>query len=210
MTKAEYLQAVDDGLWKILNGKKPSQVPIQEFKSNADVAAASAQVQAITPSGTAEVKAPDDIRTFAFDIAEPTRKAKLDGSQKNEKFLIVERNADNELIVTSIAALGQGGRLPRPTGTETVIHTHHRGMPQPPHKADNHNVRRYNQASFVIAAETKKVYEIGRVSGDTSASIRLVGPNNTVGQWVPFQVNARDYYTDSTATQLKPQYRGKL
>jgi YD repeat-containing protein len=208
LTKAQYIQAVKGGLWKLVNGKgpMPASSNINVFQNDTDVANATAASQSEKPTSVQNVSSDPQVRQFILDIAELTRAAKLSGGQQYEKFLTVGRNSTGELIVTSIAALPQGATWTPPSGTITHLHIHHNDLYQPPHAADDAYARTRGKASFVVGGQDRNLYEVGRQNGQSA--VRLIKNNGVLGTWLPYQIDPKSYYVGGDPEKgLRPQYK---
>jgi hypothetical protein len=150
------------------------------------------------------VEATPEVRQFMNDISRATRKASLSGGNDYEKFLTVGRGAGGELIVTSIAALRQGGQWSPPPGTISHLHVHWDLLVQPPNAADDNSARVHGYASFVVGEKDKNLYEVGRKAGQSV--VRLVRPNGTAGTWLPYLENGQGYYSSTGGNDYRDPY----
>lgn len=188
LTELQYLNEVQSGLWKTVQGRARSG-----FTSNSAVLAAAQMVRARpTPTGHV-VQSNLKVANFIVNIAKATALARLKGDQDFEKYLMLGRNLNDEIVVLSIQIGGkQGGVISPVPGTIAIVHVHYRGMGQPPHAGDSDAAKK-RMVSFVIGA-SGAVWEVGLPAGVVSIrSVEKGGSGVSYGSWEKFQEDPSAY-----------------
>lgn len=181
LTAEEYI-ARSEQLWATIEGQSD-----RGFRDDREVGEAVKKVLQAAETSTENVEASPDMWSFVSSVAGTTAKARLAGGQKFEKTLTLARRADGQLVVASVGVVGaQGGSVPGiDARTIAVVHVHYRGLDQRPFTGDNSAVKFRSIPSFVVAAETGEVWEVGRRDGKYVQ--RIVRRDGTTSSWRAFR-----------------------
>ena len=152
------------------------------------------------PSHTEDVEASSDVIDFINRIANATADADLPKGVDGEKFLVLSRNAEGDVIVSGYAILGpNGGDVSSliDKNTIAIVHVHPSdAITQRPHGGDHTAVTAGGISSFVISSSGRTVYEVGQTGG--TVQYRTVSGRQP-GRW-------RNYRSDvSTAAPDRPR-----
>lgn len=182
LTRDEYLVQAKE-LWSEIKPQRDSG-----FSNNAEVSRA-ARAVASTPARKPadDVIAAPSVRAFVVDVAKDTARARIaGGDQEYEEFLVIGQNASGQPFIKTMGVVGkQGGVIPSELG-DIIVHQHYEGLSQAPHGGDS-SAALHGRPSFVIGADGRTVWEIGRIEGDVK--VRTVGNGDSVGRWRDFQID---------------------
>jgi hypothetical protein len=133
-----------------------------------------------------------DIYEFVAKIGPDLGSFKLNGDQNYERGVTFARNANHELVVTSLAVL-RPGQAPEPSvGMIGVVLGHYPGQCELPYGSDD----TYTAAGGLIGFVTNgsgKVWEMGRADG--IVWIRQVNSPASFGPWEKYQTDPAKYET---------------
>ena len=190
LNKDGYLAATKTGLWR---GAQGAETTSTGFSNNSQAAAAAARAQDLPDRFSTDLSAPPDVSELVTAIAPATVNARIScPDQDYEKFLTFGRDANGEVIVTSISIPGkQGGDVSQliPDGTIAVAHVRQSSLISTPTGGDDSIAKTRNIPSFVITGDGRQVFEVGRTKG--VISIRSVRSGGKPGPWEAFQSSGR-------------------
>ncbi len=135
----------------------------QGFSNNRQVRQAASGVNASAPANSADVIADSDYINFVNAISSATANAST--QVVGEKFVVLARNSNNDVIVLRAGILPPNGGRINISGAGVVAHVHYQGLEQRPGPGDHHSVKSRNIPGFVINHNGSRVWEVGRVAG---------------------------------------------